>query len=186
MEHKLATIISKRLLKTSIITENYFEVYVYGLELILSFIFTSAIILTIGVLFNQLWSALIFILVFVFLRRFTGGYHADTHFKCKLCTIGLYIANMIFTIYLSLNYACYIAICIIGFIFVFIFSPIENKYKPIALHRRQKIKIVSIVIYILISILGIVIRLKFETLSNAVFYSLMSVVALMLDRKSVV
>lgn len=183
MENKLATLISKRFLKMSIITEKYFEVYVYGLELVLSFIFTSVIILTIGVVCNQFVSALIFISVFVLLRRFTGGYHADTHLKCKLWMAGLYIVNMILTIYLPLNYVFFIVLCIIGLIFVCIFSPIENKYKPIELHRRPKIKIISIIIYILISTLGIVMHFKFETSSNAVFYALMSVVALMFIQK---
>lgn len=91
---------------------------------------------------------------------------------------------MILAIYLSLDQLCYISICIVGFIFVFVFSPIENKRKPIPLHRRPKIKIISAIIYLIISILGMVVHFKFETLSNAVLGSLVSVVAVSMRKWS--
>ena len=87
MEHYLSTAFAKHLLNKNIIKEEMFEVYVYGAELFISFVITNAIIIAFGILINQLAATLIHLLIFIALRRFTGGYHATTYLKCKITMI---------------------------------------------------------------------------------------------------
>ena len=78
MEHLLASRFGDYLRKRKIIQEEYFEVYVYGAELFFSFIVTTLIIAVIAVLSGTVWMSLAHLIVFIALRRLTGGYHADT------------------------------------------------------------------------------------------------------------
>lgn len=71
MENKLAKWICCRLRAKQVIDEEYEEVYVYGLELILSFLISTSIILVIGILFGQIISTLTFLATFILIRQYT-------------------------------------------------------------------------------------------------------------------
>ena len=73
MLNKTAVRLAKKLLSLQIITEEVFDIYVYGLELLLSFFFSSSVIVIIGTILGRVIETLVFLLVFVLLRSFTGG-----------------------------------------------------------------------------------------------------------------
>ena len=73
------------------------EVYIYGIEIILSTLIEMVTILLLAALFSEITEGLIFIGGFFFLRIFSGGYHADTYRKCFLVTIGAFLSILILT-----------------------------------------------------------------------------------------
>ena len=50
MEHKLSLIVCNRLLKNGVITEDMKDIYVYGFDLLFSFLISTSIIITIGLI----------------------------------------------------------------------------------------------------------------------------------------
>lgn len=71
------------------------EIYVYGLELIITtFLGLASIVLVSGVL-SEWSSAWIFTGIFVPLRLCTGGYHADTYGKCFVISNLSYLSLLI-------------------------------------------------------------------------------------------
>ena len=74
------------LVKCGEISNNDYEVeyYRYGIEVALSSLLNLAIIIIIGIISMHIIESLIFLIVFIFVRQVTGGYHADTYFKCNL------------------------------------------------------------------------------------------------------
>lgn len=80
MLNKVAGILAKKLVEYSDADKE--EIYIYGLELIISTFFGLISILLISCLLSHFTSGLVFISVFVPLRLFTGGYHAATYSKC--------------------------------------------------------------------------------------------------------
>ena len=78
--------IAEYLVKRGEISNNDYEVeyYRYGIEVALSSLLNLAIIIIIGIISMHIIESLIFLIVFIFVRQVTGGYHADTYFKCNL------------------------------------------------------------------------------------------------------
>ena len=99
MIHLLSMSIADYLFHRKIITIDKYPVYQYGLEMIISTILGVVLILLCGVLTGSFLHSIIFYLLFVTLRMFTGGYHADTHFMCKLVLCGSFLTT---------NYICYL------------------------------------------------------------------------------
>lgn len=74
------------LLKEIIKTEEK-EIYIYGVQLIISSIINFLICIITSLLFGELLNGLIFFVAFSSLRKFTGGFHS----RCLL------ICNIVFT-----------------------------------------------------------------------------------------
>lgn len=180
MENKVATKICRNFAKQGIIPKEYEEVYAYGLELVLSFIFSTLAILFIGILLNALDIAIIFLTVFIALRRFTGGYHAPTYLRCKLTTIGIYIAVTILCTYLNIPLFAYLPLLMLGLYIILRYGPIENIYKPLTPDKKKRNKYIAICMFLMLSLSGSVIHLLNQKLSNAIYYTLGLVVVLMI------
>ena len=115
------------------------EIYIYGLELIISTFFGLVSILLISCLLSRFTSGLVFISVFVPLRLFTGGFHAATYTRCFVISnisyllilfvrdITLEIFPMWTWLFLLIGMCCYIIKN----------APIVNSAQPIN-EQRQK------------------------------------------------
>ena len=180
MENKLAVKFSDYLLKNNIIDEELYDVYVYGSELALSFIFTTIIIFTLGVLTKTYLQTAIHLIVFVGLRRSTGGFHASTHLRCTIITIAVYQIVVILSVLLNVSFIFYIVLLTIGLSTIIIMGPIENPNKTLSDHTKKKNKAIAISTFTILCITGTVLSFLSKPLGNSLFYSLASVIALML------
>ena len=79
------------LLKNGIIEEKDFPIYRYGLENLLASITGFSSMIIIGSIFGKFIETILFIFVYSCLRKYAGGYHASTHFKCYLTSMFTYI-----------------------------------------------------------------------------------------------
>lgn len=156
--------IAEYLVKCGEISNNDYEVeyYRYGIEVALSSLLNLAIIIIIGIISMHIIESLIFLIVFIFVRQVTGGYHADTYFKCNLYLCLSFVLLLISYDFFSNNNNVYLvtAINIVLLLIISIFSPVENKNKPIAKANRKGLKIKSIVFSIIISIISIILHCK--------------------------
>ena len=80
----IARYVTDFLLRENVICAEYADLYIYGFEVIQAGAVNIMIVLFMGLLFDQLINGLIFWLAFCMLRKFCGGYHADTYLKCNL------------------------------------------------------------------------------------------------------
>lgn len=155
--------IAEYLVKCGEISNNDYEVeyYRYGIEVALSSLLNLAIIIIIGIISMHIIESLIFLIVFIFVRQVTGGYHADTYFKCNLYLCLSFVLLLISYDFFSNNNVYLVtAINIVSLLIISIFSPVENKNKPIAKANRKGLKIKSIVFSIIISIISIILHCK--------------------------
>lgn len=156
--------IAEYLVKCGEISNNDYEVeyYRYGIEVALSSLLNLAIIIIIGIISMHIIESLIFLIVFIFVRQVTGGYHADTYFTCNLYLCLSFVLLLISYDFFSNNNNVYLvtAINIVSLLIISIFSPVENKNKPIAKANRKGLKIKSIVFSIIISIISIILHCK--------------------------
>lgn len=133
------------------------DFYRYGIEISISSLLNIVLVVIAGILIHHIIESIVFLTLFILIRSFTGGYHADTYFRCYLlmCTTFILtaLANSIFSNKFSLLIII-VLICVTELI-VSILGPIENKNKPIDDSKRIKLKIIGIVITLIINCTGL-------------------------------
>lgn len=179
MEGRLAENMCKMLVKWEIIPDDLKEVYVYGFELLFSFLTNTIIILTLGIILNQIICTISFLIVFILVRRFTGGFHAQTYLHCKFFTVGTYLLVLLFSITLNVKPFLFIILGIIAMLVIIKWGPVENPNKPLTSQDMKKHQIISIILIETLLIINCFLTMISVTLSNAVFYTLLSIIALM-------
>jgi accessory gene regulator B len=128
----------------NVIDREKYKICKYGLELMISSILGVLIIVTLGILCASLLESVVFLICFISLRSFTGGYHAKNYFQCDLIfaisfllclfLFKMFYYNLIFSRILST------ALFVLSFWTIFFFSPVENPHKPILNIKRSELK----------------------------------------------
>ncbi|MGB8452051.1 MAG: accessory gene regulator B family protein [Anaerocolumna sp.] len=119
------------------------ELYIYGLQTILSSIFSLSLILIIAYIKRNMIETGFYLVCLVLMRSYTGGYHAKQYWSCCFMTLSFYLLNM----YIGRTAASYNLLFIYYLVSIFIilrFSPLENKNRPIREKDIPKFKIIII------------------------------------------
>lgn len=135
------------------------EAYQYGIETTISSIMNIILIIFISMLFKDFISGIVFLLFFIPIRIYCGGYHATSYFRCNTAFAVTYV--LVFLIGTSLSAALknhiQVAevILLLFFIPVLIFSPVKNKHKKLSDSTAKKCRIISIILYIVLALASI-------------------------------
>lgn len=148
MLHNISKKLAKKL--ADYLEDEKEDIYIYGLELIISTVVGLVSILLISNMLSELKSGLLFIIIFVPLRLFTGGYHAATYGKCFV------ISNCSYLMVLFLKYIMWDNIPLgIWFVLLFISgcyivsnAPIINPAQPINEQKQVRSKRIAVRILI--------------------------------------
>ena len=147
--------ISHFLLKNNVIAAEDIEIYQYGLEIIVSTILGTLIVFLIGVLLHMFLLSLLYYGIFVLLRQMTGGYHADTYFKCNLTFGLLSFAVLGLTRILSegglYSWNIHILLLLFSIPIIAKYAPVENPNKPLDDHQKKRNRNLSIVSSLILS-----------------------------------
>lgn len=143
--------------------EEMLDVYKYGIEIALSSVLNFVLIIISSLILRDLSAGLIFMAVFIFLRSYTGGYHAETYLKCNIafvCTFFLTFLNGRFLY--SFNYGIYASgvMLVLSYIPIWFFSPVKNRHKFLSAEKIKRSRIISSVVYLLSAILAMIICLN--------------------------
>jgi len=158
---RLVSIILNFMIKNNVISKDTEEIefYRYGIEITLSSLINIALISIIGIVTNYTFESTMFLAVFITMRSFTGGYHANTYIKCNLViSISFVILLLIFKIIRHISLKSIILIAIFQVVTIVLLAPIENKNKPI--ENRTVYKIISTVLSVVLSAISIVLIIK--------------------------
>lgn len=148
---KLSAKITAFLSSHGIIRTEDSEIYIYGFDLLIADVINFSLILLIGGLCRQLGSTIIYLMIFVGLRSACGGYHAKTHIKCHICTIGAYIVFLTMQSLVSFKPWILLLGNIIAAVPIVAFALIPHGNKPLTAQVYRKNRIISILsVFILI------------------------------------
>ncbi len=181
-------LVSKKLLdyivSCEVINDNQEErdYYQYGIEVFVSTILGIFLILLLGLLMNSFLESILFLITFIPIRQYTGGYHANTYFKCNFCLCISFLTVEILYHYTANLLPPFFPL-IISIIFistVLIFCPIENKNKPLNKNKIVFYKIISIVIYLTDILIGITLLNYGISQGAIVYYTLLLVMLLII------
>lgn len=180
MNHKLSVLICDKLLKYKIIAEELVDVYIYGFELIFSFLISTLSIIAIGLIINQISPTLIFLTFFILIRRYTGGFHANTYLKCQIYTISLYLFVIIASILTSVNNIVYLIFILAGLSIIATIGPIDNPHKPLDEQEKRKHKKTGLLLFFSTGLIGYIFNYYHVIISNTIFFTLVVIITLML------
>ena len=123
--------ITELFIKHNLISDDKKEIYAYGFEIIISTIFYALIFIFSSLLTSTFWESIILFFGFHFIRKFCGGFHANTYLKCHFMTalthfiaIGfiLFFPSKLQVVFSTVNlYTC-------GLLIIF-FAPVDHKNK---------------------------------------------------------
>lgn len=136
---KISSRLTDLLIKKSKTVSYDKEVYIYGLELVLSTVFCFVGILLSSCLLSNIYTGIIFILILAPLRTFTGGYHADSYAKCFLISNVLYAVLLIINNYVlnNMNIIIWWTLLLIFSLYISKRAPIINKAQPIKREKQE-------------------------------------------------
>lgn len=127
------------------------ECYAYGLELLFSKVIFYVVTLILSFLTGAFAATLVFIVAYMWLRKYSGGYHCNTSEMCLLLSIIIVMINIL--IYkLSIDFIndatliVWITAAVMAYIIILIFSPVASPNKPITSDERKKYKIITMLI----------------------------------------
>lgn len=169
MIEKAAIHITGKLIKKNIVCDGNKDIYVYGLDILLSTVITSITILLLGVLTFGFSKALVYLFVTAPLRRFGGGWHAPSHFTCALmqCIVFVLVASlskMLSSVLTPVTLVIIFAICVF---IILIKAPTEHPDNPLSKSSKNRAKACCLAVTLPIIIASAVLLAKNNILYSA-------------------
>ena len=129
--------LTDRLLLKSVIEKDSWEIYYFGIyQLILNAVDMTTILI-LGIVFNEIWQAILFIGAFAVLRKYGGGYHASTPLRCYLLTTFITITALSVMKYIEMKYFVYFILLFVSSVVILIASPVESENKPLDMIEKM-------------------------------------------------
>ncbi|MDF2474337.1 MAG: putative processing-secretion protein [Anaerocolumna sp.] len=114
-----------------VITSQDKDLYTYGLKQGLLMIINLYTALIIALIFGMVWQSLIFLLAYIPLRSYAGGYHAKTQLRCYLLSIVIILATLLgIKLIPWTSFICLMATLTPGGI-IFFLAPVESGNIPL-------------------------------------------------------
>lgn len=156
-------------------SEQYDE-YLYMLTIFLNILVHDITMLCIGFAMGMIWECIVFWTVYKVLRKYCGGYHFSTSFKCYLSSCALCIITLCIIKYAKLPVVLTSGGAVVCCVILFFISPVAAVNKP--LDEAENImygKIARILTFVFLIIYATVILLKFYMVAKVIALGIISV-----------
>jgi len=132
--------ICEQLEKAEIITMQDKPLYLYGLYQGIIQLLNIIITFLIGFILDMPWHAVLFLLSYIPIRTYAGGFHAKTPSRCYISSIILVIAILlVMKEFLFSSFICIVGI-IVSSIGIFLLAPVEDENKPFSEKEQIQFK----------------------------------------------
>lgn len=144
MFHNLAVDVAFLLIKNKIVDIEQRDIYIYGLEVILLNGSLLLVFLIISLLCGEMINFWAYLLFFLPLRIFSGGYHAESGERCFILSTILYGVSIIATKFLPLLFQSWFfnLIGVSAVIVIIVISPLVNKNNPLTKTQQKSNRII--------------------------------------------
>lgn len=134
------------------------ELYQYAIYITISSLLHCCTILLVGLLYNLVLESALFYASFILIRKFAGGFHANTHVKCYLISTitSIIVLGIIKIITLNTTNDILFSTLFLAFIsmlFIWYLAPIDSDNNSLNTKEKNIYKIISIVTSLFIFIL---------------------------------
>lgn len=123
--------IADELASNNVINSEDRELYTYGLRQGLLMLLNILTILIAGEIFGMLWQSVVFMVTYIPLRTYAGGYHARTQLRCYISSVVLIVAVLLGIRFIPWINLVRITVAVISGLVIYILSPVEDMNKPL-------------------------------------------------------
>lgn len=144
------------LIREGSIDEDDREVYQYGIQGIMENVLTFTVIFLDMIILKSIIVGTAFILCFKFLRKYSGGYHAETYLKCFILSDLTFICAVALIKYGVIDSGVYRASGLAASGILYFLGPVDSPNKPLSkkekqiYYKKEKITICIVVIICII------------------------------------
>lgn len=148
MVQSVAVSITKQFLKVGVIEAGQMEIYIYGLEVLLSSLLNILVIIIISLLMCNPTAWLFFLISFVPQRLSAGGYHASSHFRCTTVGAISFASLIMLSNLLPMHIWNWLSLvtCILNLLLVLKLAPVQTVNNPLSGKEVQRNRIISLYI----------------------------------------
>jgi accessory gene regulator B len=184
MINRISEKIAFFLLNKKVIEQEELEIYIYGYEVLISSFIDFSLVLLFAAIFNKVVLMTVFFVMFVSIRIYTGGYHADTFWKCKIVFIMICLL-LTFTSYIKVLLMPMIIIMMFYNATVFIFAPVENINKPLTNCEKTKYRRISICLSIIWTTIAVITYFSFNEICQSITVTALIIAVMMIVGKNI-
>lgn len=136
----MVELILEKLILYSCIENSEMEIYRYGLRKLINSVLNFLIIIIIGIVYNELFIAILYAFSYILLRRYSGGYHSKSLIRCYIFSILkiIFVLNIIY--YINVYKINTFFITLISSIVILFLSPVECKNKRLDQDEKKVYK----------------------------------------------
>ncbi len=87
--------------------------------------------LIIGCLCGMLFPSILFLVCYMPLRSFCGGYHAKTHIRCFIYSVIMITGILLMSKYFTFNIIVYEVLILISLVIILLMAPVEDQNKTL-------------------------------------------------------
>lgn len=157
MIHNISEAISRKISILNNVTETEEqEIITYGLEAILATAVSVLCVVILSVLLHRVLECIAFLVAFMPLRTYSGGYHASSHMRCVLLLITVFLFEiLILHIYdIPSKEVCWVFL-ICSFLIVCVLAPIIDINHPLSkkqIHENKRRCILVMAVSIVVAL----------------------------------
>lgn len=158
---KYAEKMTEKLLEDGIILPEEVDIIRYGLDTLGNNVLGFVFVLGIGGIFGHLRDSFIFWWLIFPLRKYSGGFHAETKEKCSFISVGILIISYVIFFKLEWKVRGLVAITLFCSSIIFLLVPVDSINKPLnSLEYRVYQKRAKLVLVTEIMLFGIALCAK--------------------------
>ncbi|KOR26000.1 accessory gene regulator ArgB-like protein [Clostridium sp. FAM 1755] len=125
-----------KLIDGNIIEREDKDLYTYGFHQGFLIIFNILTAIAIGLLFKMVWESLVFLMTYIPLRSYAGGYHARTPLRCYMFSLIIIIMVLLGIKFIYWNSIICIIVTFCAASIIFALQPVEDENKPLDKKER--------------------------------------------------
>ncbi len=131
--------------KEGAISDDDKDVYLYALNCVLLNIAPIIIVIIIGIFTGNVVEGLIMIAPFIFIRKYSGGYHMQKMYVCLITSVITLLLCMLGIKFLTCNVIIHGGVILANCILTLL-SPIDNENRRLSTKEKEKYRIIAIVL----------------------------------------
>lgn len=107
------------------------ELYRYGIQQGLNLALNILTTIIIGVLCGMIYPSILFLICYMPLRSFCGGYHAKSYLRCYIYSVIMITGIFLVAKYFTFSVLVYEILILVSLIAIFLLAPVEDKNKTL-------------------------------------------------------
>lgn len=129
------------------------EIVRYGLERMKSRAIAIGATLMLGGILGMLAESIVFFLCFIGVRRYAGGYHADTQARCYVISFGITVGAFVLIKYVPISASAFWILLFGSLVVVLLFSPVDCENRRLEPWEKErygkKARIAAVCVFLL-------------------------------------